>query len=125
MFDDPRQGVPLSLAGGLTGDPHVRCHQQTQLRLCKTIPAQIVRVKTPDGSGLRERSTAQLSGGERRRVAIALALGFGELVRDRGRLRCNVLVLVSHRDPNSLTDCRKACVSSTLVAKQETRQRLL
>eukprot|EP00955_Chlamydomonas_euryale_P017009 181602-Chlamydomonas_euryale.AAC.3 len=35
----------------------------------------------------------QLSGGERRRVALAMALGFADLVRQRGRLRCNVLVL--------------------------------
>jgi ABC-type Mn2+/Zn2+ transport system ATPase subunit len=35
----------------------------------------------------------QLSGGERRRVALALALGFGDLVAQRGRLRCNLVVL--------------------------------
>ena len=39
------------------------------------------------------RSLAQLSGGERRRVALALALGFADLVRSRGRLSCNLLVL--------------------------------
>ena len=41
----------------------------------------------------RERSVRQLSGGERRRVALALALGFGDLVAQRGRLRCNLVVL--------------------------------
>jgi len=40
-----------------------------------------------------ERSLRQLSGGERRRVALALALGFSELVAARGRLRCNLIVL--------------------------------
>ena len=39
------------------------------------------------------RSLAQLSGGERRRVALALALGFADLVRSRGRLTCNLLVM--------------------------------
>ena len=39
------------------------------------------------------RSLAQLSGGERRRVALALALGFADLIRSRGRLSSNLLVL--------------------------------
>ncbi|KAK9914871.1 hypothetical protein WJX75_001641 [Coccomyxa subellipsoidea] len=42
---------------------------------------------------LRERSLRQLSGGERRRVALALVLGFAELISARGRLRCNLMVL--------------------------------
>ncbi|KAJ9530143.1 hypothetical protein QJQ45_023427 [Haematococcus lacustris] len=41
----------------------------------------------------RQRSLAQLSGGERRRLALALSLGFAALVRRRGRLVCNLLVL--------------------------------
>ncbi|GAX81139.1 hypothetical protein CEUSTIGMA_g8573.t1, partial [Chlamydomonas eustigma] len=39
------------------------------------------------------RSLSQLSGGERRRVALALALGFADLLRCRGRLSSNILVL--------------------------------
>ncbi len=35
----------------------------------------------------------QLSGGERRRVAAALTLGFADLVSQRGNLQCNLLVL--------------------------------
>ena len=35
----------------------------------------------------------QLSGGERRRLALALALGFAGLTASRGNLRCNVIVL--------------------------------
>ena len=35
----------------------------------------------------------QLSGGERRRIALALALGFVELTAHRGHLRCNMIVL--------------------------------
>ena len=42
---------------------------------------------------LRQRSVKQLSGGERRRVALALALGFTELASRRGRMRCDLLVL--------------------------------
>lgn len=40
-----------------------------------------------------ERSIRQLSGGERRRVALALCLGFAEVVAQRGNLQCNLLVL--------------------------------
>jgi len=43
--------------------------------------------------GLKERSIRQLSGGERRRVALALALGFADLTAGRGQLRCNLIVL--------------------------------
>ncbi|KAG1672698.1 hypothetical protein FOA52_005175 [Chlamydomonas sp. UWO 241] len=50
-------------------------------------------VKVQVGTQWLPRSLAQLSGGERRRVALALALGFADLVRSRGRLSCNVLVL--------------------------------
>ena len=42
---------------------------------------------------LLPRSLAQLSGGERRRIALALALGFADLIRTRGRLSSNLLVL--------------------------------
>ncbi len=56
-------------------------------------PGQVVTYQLPDGSGAVPRQLTQLSGGERRRVALALALGFAALVRDRGRLRCNLLVL--------------------------------
>lgn len=45
------------------------------------------------GDQLLVRSLAQLSGGERRRVAVALALGFAELLRCRGRLSSNLLIL--------------------------------
>lgn len=50
-------------------------------------------VRLPGSNDLRARSVKQLSGGERRRVALALALGFTELAAHRGRLRCNLLVL--------------------------------
>lgn len=35
----------------------------------------------------------QLSGGERRRIALALLLGFADLISARGRLQCNIIVL--------------------------------
>ncbi len=41
---------------------------------------------------MMERSTQSLSGGEKRRVAIALVLGFAELIATRGHLSCNVAV---------------------------------
>ena len=49
-------------------------------------------MRNPDGT-LVERSVRQLSGGERRRLALALALGFARLTANRGNLRCNVIVL--------------------------------
>jgi hypothetical protein len=41
----------------------------------------------------RERSLSQLSGGQWRRVSLALDLAFADFVRDRGLLRSNVLVM--------------------------------
>ena len=52
----------------------------------------IHQVRSADG-GLVERSVRQLSGGERRRIALALALGFAELTAHRGHLRSNLIVL--------------------------------
>jgi DNA repair exonuclease SbcCD ATPase subunit len=43
--------------------------------------------------GFRERGLAQLSGGQWRRVSLALDFAFTELVIRRGLLKCNVLVL--------------------------------
>lgn len=43
------------------------------------------------GGVLKERSIEQLSDGEQRRVALALALGFADLVSARGQLQCNVI----------------------------------
>ena len=40
-----------------------------------------------------ERSIATLSGGERQRVALALSLAFTDVAAQRGRMRCNLLVL--------------------------------
>lgn len=51
---------------------------------------------------------AQLSGGERRRVALSLALGFADLVRARGRLSCNVLVLDEVLQQLDGEGCRRA-----------------
>jgi DNA repair exonuclease SbcCD ATPase subunit len=53
---------------------------------------QVVKYRPP-GQDERVRMLSQLSGGERRRVALALCLAFADLVRQYGRLSCNVLVL--------------------------------
>ncbi|KAG0619717.1 hypothetical protein M758_4G159600 [Ceratodon purpureus] len=42
---------------------------------------------------LENRSLRQLSGGERRRMALALALGYSEFASQRGGIHCNLLVL--------------------------------
>lgn len=49
-------------------------------------------MRLPSGNEV-ERSVRQLSGGEQRRVALALALAFSELASARGCFTCNVLVL--------------------------------
>ena len=73
-------------------------------RITKTV---LVRPGAGAGAAARERSVRQLSGGERRRVALALALGFADLVAARARLRCNLLVLdeVGAGHPCIATSC--------------------
>ena len=51
---------------------------------------KLVFVQVPGAVELRPRAVKQLSGGERRRVAVALALGFTELAARRCRLRRSV-----------------------------------
>lgn len=50
-------------------------------------------MRSPVDGSLRPRDVRQLSGGERRRVALALSLGFEALVRARRRLVSNLIVL--------------------------------
>jgi ABC-type hemin transport system ATPase subunit len=54
--------------------------------------SKTVRIRSAGGE-LRVRSVSQLSGGEKKRLALALGLGFAELAAARGRLSSNVLVL--------------------------------
>eukprot|EP00879_Flechtneria_rotunda_P028490 GHRR01030611.1.p1 GENE.GHRR01030611.1~~GHRR01030611.1.p1 ORF type:complete len:159 (+),score=83.07 GHRR01030611.1:306-782(+) len=58
----------------------------------REVISKIVRVRAAGGE-MRERSIAQLSGGEKKRVALALGLGFAEIVAARSRLTSNILVL--------------------------------
>ncbi len=51
---------------------------------------QTVHVYT--GGTLRDRSILALSGGKKRRVAIALVLAYSELVASKGQVSCNVAV---------------------------------
>jgi len=62
---------------------------QLYFKMCLLLQSVHVRSE----SGLKERSIRQLSGGERRRVALALALGFADLISGQGQLRCNLIVL--------------------------------
>ncbi|KFM28090.1 hypothetical protein F751_5201 [Auxenochlorella protothecoides] len=52
-----------------------------------------VKVRVPGSQVLQPRSIKQLSGGERRRLALSLALGFSALAKRRGLLQSNLLVL--------------------------------
>jgi len=51
-----------------------------------------VCVRAADGT-FRERGLSQLSGGQWRRVSMALDLAFAEVIRRRGILRCNLIVM--------------------------------
>jgi ABC-type glutathione transport system ATPase component len=53
---------------------------------------KIAVVRLSNGT-LENRSLRQLSGGERRRLALALALGYADFVSQKGGLQCNLLVL--------------------------------
>ena len=49
-------------------------------------------VRSADGK-YRERGLSQLSGGQWRRVSMALDLAFAEIIRRKGSLRCNLIVM--------------------------------
>ena len=51
-----------------------------------------VMVRSADGK-YRERGLSQLSGGQWRRVSMALDLAFAEIIRRKGTLRCNLIVM--------------------------------
>ncbi|XP_073389591.1 uncharacterized protein [Physcomitrium patens] len=53
---------------------------------------KVAVVRLSNGS-LENRSLRQLSGGERRRMALALALGYSQFASQRGGIQCNLLVL--------------------------------
>jgi hypothetical protein len=58
------------------------------------VPATCCSPQVRAGNGeLRERAVSQLSGGEKKRVALALALGYTQLAASRGRLSSNLLIL--------------------------------
>ncbi|KAK9831419.1 hypothetical protein WJX81_003210 [Elliptochloris bilobata] len=67
--------------------------QRAAAAAAAAVAAQQEAARRAERSEPRERSLRQLSGGERRRVGLALALGFSELIAARGRLRCNLIVL--------------------------------
>lgn len=52
-----------------------------------------ILIRSPTDGEYRERALSQLSGGQWRRVSLALDFAFTELIRRRGILRCNVIVL--------------------------------
>jgi ABC-type cobalamin transport system ATPase subunit len=56
-------------------------------------PAALLHQVRAGNGELRERAVTQLSGGERKRVALALALGYTQLASSRGRLSSNLLIL--------------------------------
>lgn len=73
-------------------------------------------------AGLKERSIRQLSGGERRRVALALALGFADLIAGRGQIRCNLIVLdeasASAHPVNSSLNYNDCCFPESVMQNE-------
>jgi len=70
----------------------------------------------PAGAEPVERSIEQLSGGERRRVSLALTLAFNDLAASRGGLRCELLVLdeaLQHLDPEGVARVSQLLKSRT------------
>lgn len=76
---------------------------------------QVVKYRPPGGEE-RVRTLMQLSGGERRRIALALCLAFADLVRQHGRLSCNVLVLDEVRAHAWVWVCACVCACACLCA---------
>lgn len=71
-----------------SGRLHLRLSFDESLRSVR----KRVHVRKADGS-YAERTISQLSGGEWRRVGLALSLAFADFARQRVGLSCNVLVL--------------------------------
>ena len=69
-------GIQLSLQGDLDAD-----------RIVKS-----VSIRYADGT-YKERALSQLSGGQWRRVSMALDFAFAEIIRRRGLLRCSMIVM--------------------------------
>jgi hypothetical protein len=69
---------------------------------------KVITVTYPDGTRF-VRSLRQCSGGERRRVALALTLGFRDLISDRAGLRANLLVLDEVMQLLDLEGVRRTC----------------
>ena len=53
----------------------------------------VKRVAVSDGGELRDRALSQLSGGQWRRVSLALSFGFSDLLQQRAAFSCNLMVL--------------------------------
>ena len=63
-------------------------------RIVKSVWIRSTGLEDGTGSGeYRERNLSQLSGGQWRRVSLALDFAFSELIRRRGVLRCNLMVM--------------------------------
>lgn len=67
----------------------------------KIIKTVMMKHASADGVFYKERALSLLSGGQWRRVSLALDLAFTDMIRKQGKLRCNLLVMdevLSHLD---------------------------
>eukprot|EP00798_Chlamydomonas_sp_ICE-L_P025477 gene25476-11138_t len=87
------QRPPATCSAALRGGKNKFVEHRNQVEEVKEEILKIVKVRHHGGQGEVQRSLSQLSGGERRRLALALSLGFVDLARQRGRMACNLLVL--------------------------------
>eukprot|EP00595_Chromulina_sp_UTEXLB2642_P001913 CAMPEP_0196766090 /NCGR_PEP_ID=MMETSP1095-20130614/18249_1 /TAXON_ID=96789 ORGANISM="Chromulina nebulosa, Strain UTEXLB2642" /NCGR_SAMPLE_ID=MMETSP1095 /ASSEMBLY_ACC=CAM_ASM_000446 /LENGTH=156 /DNA_ID=CAMNT_0042126187 /DNA_START=142 /DNA_END=609 /DNA_ORIENTATION=- len=79
---------------------------------------KIIRIRSVTDGKFRERALSQLSGGQWRRVSLALDLAFTEIVRRRGLLRSNLMVMdeiLTHLDASG-----REAVGSLLRAMSST-----
>lgn len=107
-FPPPQFGLVLTTPWCNRYRPHDR-PQPLQLY------SQVVKVRSPADGSLRPRDVRQLSGGERRRLALALCLGYGELARRRRRLVCNVIVLDEVRPLKAAGGCGTGDIGTGLT----------
>eukprot|EP00898_Chlorokybus_atmophyticus_P004725 jgi/Chlat1/5253/Chrsp33S00387 len=112
-----RAGQYLELLSG--GTLSLELQATTQSRTTKNVAERInkvVYVRTASGE-LVQRSLKQLSGGERRRLELAVALCYADFLRDRNGIHCSVIVLdevLQHLDDEG---CRR--VASVLRSLEQ------
>jgi hypothetical protein len=89
-----KKSAKAAAAAAESNDEAVAASSPSTPELAPSREAVCKRVWARGADGVPlERGLRQLSGGERRRVALALSLAFADLAAERGGVRCSLLVL--------------------------------